>query len=374
MRGKGDTHHTHLQRALISHELRNALSGIAGLSQQLSCSGLTAGQLALVRALEQSTRQMRWLVRALGQGGESALFPLSPRLASLPGIELMEQLVHGHTVNAREAGMALLLDVRPDVPSGWRSDKRLLRLVLDNLLSNAIKYGRGEIMLEVEAAGDGLIIRVRNGGLGLDADAQSRMFEPWVRCAEGESETSGAGLGLYLCRCIMSRLTGSISYSAESAGGSCLALNLPSALPNRTRQSVSSPSRLLQSLVCVLSLHGGLRRSLASILARLSVARIVSAPEDIAQLSFADCVIEITDRSPAHTAGMRNRGLWFTASAPGRTKPGEDLSRWLPQPFLESTVGPVLMELVLERRLSRTSATRFSPAKGEMQDSVPKRY
>jgi len=356
MREKRGAHHNNLQRAMISHELRNALSGVAGLGQQLISSELTPEQLVLVRALHQSTLQMRWLVNALGPDGDNVQFPLAPRLSNLHGIELMEQLIRGHLAPAREKGSALLLCIRPDVPTMWRSDERLLRLVLDNLLGNAVKYGRGgEITMEVLTSGNGLIIQVRDDGPGLDSEAQTRMFDPWVRCEEGRSGVSGAGLGLYLCRCIMARLNGSISYSADGVNGSCFKLNLPGILTNRSRQSAALSCGLLQSLVCLLSLPDGFQCSLVSILSRLGVNRIVTERGRIANLPATVCVIEIAGSRSAHTAVRRQGGLSFTASAAGWKDCGATASRWLPQPFLESTVGPVLMELALQHRIFRTT-------------------
>jgi hypothetical protein len=373
MRGKRGVNQSNLHMAMISHELRNALSGSAGLGQQLAASGLTPEQLHLVHALQQSTRQMCWLVDALGREGENVQFPLSPRIASVHGIELLEQLIRSHLVPALEKGILLLLKVAPGIPPAWRCDERLLRLVLENLLGNAIKHGgSGEITLEVGAAETGLIIRVRDSGPGIDAEAQTRMFDPWVRGDRDGSEVNGSGLGLYLCQTIMSGLQGSLVYSAHGEEGSCFDLKLPRVLSTHNRQPVPAVSVLLRSVVCVLSLPDGLRSSLVSILLRLGVSRVVIAREELAELPESDCIVEISDRCPLPSAG-RQHGVLFIAAGECGVDPRTIRSRWLPFPILESTVGPLLMELAFEHRIARAAKTRINPATDETQDSVRKR-
>ena len=360
---------------MISHELRNVLSGFTGLGEQLAASGLAPKQLSLVRALQQSTRQMCWLVEALGLDGENAHLSLSPRFTNVHGIELLEQLIRCHILAAVENGKVLLLTIGSEIPSTWRCDERLLRLVLDNLLGNAIKYGGpGEIVLEVasDAAATGLEISVRDSGPGVETRAQTRMFDPWVRCDMGRSGVDGAGLGLYLCERIMSRLDGSIVYTANGVDESCFTLNLPGVASTQARQPAPVASGLIQSVTCVLSLPGSLQGSLAAILARLGVSRIVANREELADLPATVCIVEITDRCPAQIAGRQHGGLLFTAGANDRGISRTIRSSWLPRPFLESTVGPVLMALALEHRIFRMGDALLSPGTGETQDSVPK--
>jgi hypothetical protein len=289
------------------------------------------------------------------------------------GIELLEQLIRSHLVPALEKGILLLLKVAPGLPSAWRCDERLLRLVLENLLGNAIKHGgSGEITLEVRAAETGLIIRVRDNGPGIGEQMQTRMFDPWVRGDRGGSEVNGSGLGLYLCQTIMSGLQGSLVYSALGEEGSCFDLKLPRVLSTHNRQPVPAVSVLLRSVVCVLSLPDGLRSSLVSILLRLGVSRVVIAREELAELPESDCIVEISDRCPLPSAG-RQHGVLFIAAGECGVDPRTIRSRWLPFPILESTVGPLLMELALEHRIAQTARSRINPATDETQGSVRKR-
>jgi signal transduction histidine kinase len=96
--------------------------------------------------------------------------------------------------------------VTTDLPIGplmVAGDAGRLEQVLDNLLSNAVKYspGGGDIRVSLHQVVDGVVLTVRDAGIGLTPGAHERIFEPFGRAANAKQQgMPGMGLGLHICR------------------------------------------------------------------------------------------------------------------------------------------------------------------------------
>jgi signal transduction histidine kinase len=117
----------------------------------------------------------------------------------------------------------------PAAPCFVVVDTGRLEQVLVNLLDNADKYSPegGPIELAVRPEDGGVLIQVRDEGIGLPPGAEEAIFEPFGR-ADNTSGIPGMGLGLFICRNIVERHGGQIW--AESAGegrGARVSLRLP---------------------------------------------------------------------------------------------------------------------------------------------------
>jgi CheY-like chemotaxis protein len=133
------------------------------------------------------------------------------------------------------SGKGLLLARRVD-PVLWPAhliDPSRLRQILTNLVSNAIKFTHsGTVSLEVKVleASEGrqkLCCSVHDSGIGMSADTQRRLFEPFQ---QGESETSrrygGTGLGLAISRQLIELMGGTIQVTSTEGLGTRVAVTL----------------------------------------------------------------------------------------------------------------------------------------------------
>jgi signal transduction histidine kinase len=106
-------------------------------------------------------------------------------------------------------------------------DRLRMDQVVSNLVSNALKYGnRKPIEITVVAAGENAVFRIRDQGIGIDADAQSRIFERFERAVEGRSY-GGFGLGLWIARQVVEAHGGSIAVESAPNAGSTFIVTLP---------------------------------------------------------------------------------------------------------------------------------------------------
>ena len=93
------------------------------------------------------------------------------------------------------------------------ADGELLRVVYRNLISNACKYGRAGAVIQIRAldAGDRYRLNVWNEGPGVTQEQMNRLFQKFSRVQEArQGATKGTGLGLFICRTIVSRHGGKI--------------------------------------------------------------------------------------------------------------------------------------------------------------------
>lgn len=108
-------------------------------------------------------------------------------------------------------------------------DEHQLRQVFQNLMANAIEYSgddRPRISIDAERSGDMWTVSVRDYGIGIEPEYQSKIFEVFQRL-HAESEHSGSGIGLALCERIVERHGGTISVDSEPGEGSTFSFSLP---------------------------------------------------------------------------------------------------------------------------------------------------
>lgn len=118
----------------------------------------------------------------------------TPEFTSVGLDELFAQLEVEFAPLAQAAGLNLRV-----IKSGlvMRSDRRLLRRVLQNLLSNAIKYtDSGGVLLGCRRKGDHVSIQIHDTGPGIPENQQQRIFQEFHRLEDGALRARGLGLGL----------------------------------------------------------------------------------------------------------------------------------------------------------------------------------
>lgn len=101
-----------------------------------------------------------------------------------------------------------------------------LRRLVENLLINAIHHSlRGSrIRVDLESHGDGLRMRVADGGPGVPEEEIRRLFQRFQRISQ---DRPGSGLGLYLCRQIVTAHGGTIGLRNRPAGVAEIVVLLP---------------------------------------------------------------------------------------------------------------------------------------------------
>lgn len=152
---------------------------------------------------------------------------LQPEFVDLRIDEVLSQLEVEFAPIAQEKGLRLTF-----VPCTLtvRTDRRLLRRLLQNLVANAIKYTpRGRVLVGCRRKGKQLRIDVIDTGLGIPAGKQKIIFKEFQRLPQGVQAARGLGLGLSIVERIARVLDHKIALRSASSKGSSFMVQLPTA-------------------------------------------------------------------------------------------------------------------------------------------------
>lgn len=106
------------------------------------------------------------------------------------------------------------------------TDEKWLVFVIEQILSNAIKYTKqGGISIYMEE-GDGKVLVISDTGIGIAPEDQPRIFEKGFTGYNGRHDKKSTGIGLYLCRRILNRLSHTVSVESEPGIGTKIRLHL----------------------------------------------------------------------------------------------------------------------------------------------------
>lgn len=157
---------------------------------------------------------------------EVAGYPLHKEAVDMRG--LLQEISQDFTALARERGIRFKMHL-PDKPAVTWADKDAITKILTNLLDNGTKYAASvlEAGLQTDDVdGRRLVFYTLNDGPLIDQADQQRIFEPFVRLDTAKS-SSGAGLGLSLCRTLANLHGGTLTLHRSTAGFNKFILTLP---------------------------------------------------------------------------------------------------------------------------------------------------
>ncbi|HEU5326589.1 MAG TPA: PAS domain-containing sensor histidine kinase [Thermomicrobiales bacterium] len=211
--------------SIAAHELRTpvtALKGTAQLMQRQQARGVLdeARLVQYLARLETAADRLAALTSDLLDVSRLRTGQLPLHLAPVDLAALVSESVS----RAREVqdGRHQLTLTVADGLAPVLADAARLEQVLTNLLDNAAKYSPagGAIAVTVQSAAGGVELSVRDEGIGLPPGSAEIIFEPFGRAPNAtEHGLPGLGLGLYICRNIVTRHGGQLW--AESAGDQC---------------------------------------------------------------------------------------------------------------------------------------------------------
>jgi PAS domain S-box-containing protein len=126
----------------------------------------------------------------------------------------------------------IVLDISDKIPDA-DIDAGRIEQVLYNLVENAVKYSPAgnEVRVFSRQEKDGLVIGVRDYGIGIAPEDQQKLFEPFARLKE--SGSSGIGLGLVVCKRLVEAHDGRIWVESQPGQGSTFLFAIPSNKKNR---------------------------------------------------------------------------------------------------------------------------------------------
>ena len=252
--------------ANMSHEIRTPMNGVMGMSQLLRTTSLDDSQLAYVDDICSSSQALLNIINDILDLSkvESSNFELEHTTVDVHG--LLRSLCRLLAVNASEKGLELCCIIDRNVPAQVIGDPTRIRQILVNLLSNAIKFtSQGHVLLEAFWSPDSdhggeLRFTVEDTGIGMDADALSRIFKPFVQAdASTTRKFGGTGLGLTISRQLAQAMGGDICVDSLVGRGSKFCFTAQAELPPGrvvVPEPLTDSSRLRLLALCANTVSG----------------------------------------------------------------------------------------------------------------------
>lgn len=215
----------------VSHDLREPLRTIQGyavaLRQDVAEGNIKEFQFYVDR-IEAITRRIDQMVNDLLEFAR-----LSRADIPVENIAVLDAIKEAQSTLMPEQAYRSA-DIRLEVPEGLvaKAHRLVLAQAITNLISNAVKFvqpgHRAEALVSAQSNGARIRIEVKDGGIGIDPQAQDRIFNVFERL-HGEEEYPGTGIGLAIVKKGIERMGGSVGVESAPGTGSTFWIELPSA-------------------------------------------------------------------------------------------------------------------------------------------------
>jgi signal transduction histidine kinase len=216
--------------ANMSHELRTPLNAVIGFSEVLQdqlFGDLNDKQAEYVADIHSSGRHLLALINDILDLSKIEAGRMELQVSDFALSEVLQNSSALSRERANRLGVSLALEVEPSI-GVITADERMLKQVLFNLLTNALKFTArgGHVNVTARGDGDGVVVSVRDDGVGIAEADQARIFEEFQQVGTSNWQ-EGTGLGLALSRRLVELHGGLLRVESESGKGSTFTFNLP---------------------------------------------------------------------------------------------------------------------------------------------------
>ncbi|MFB1486362.1 MULTISPECIES: ATP-binding protein [unclassified Thiocapsa] len=217
--------------AVMSHEIRTPLNAVIGMSELLSLESLAPEHQEQVLLIHDNGRNLLALINDILDFSKIEAGKLQLEQEIFDPADLLQGTLRSFEAQQSPQRVRLLTQLAP-LPQWVNGDRLRLRQVLTNLIGNAVKFSpHGEVRLEADAdeTADGwrLRVRVADSGIGMSAEQQMRLFQPFSQADVSTSRHfGGTGLGLAICHRLVRAMGGEISCDSSPGQGSVFSFDV----------------------------------------------------------------------------------------------------------------------------------------------------
>ena len=210
----------------VSHDVLQPLNAARLFTSALRESGDPVEQRHLAERIDTSLRAAEELLDGLLDVSRLDAGALRPEIVDFDAGELLRQLASQYTPMAEARGISVRVHARS---IGVRSDRRLLRRVLQNFLANALRYTPdGRIVLAARPRGDAVALQVWDTGPGIPERHMRQIYEEFHRYEQPfDWDGRGLGLGLSICQRISRLLDHALDARSTVGRGSMFSIIAP---------------------------------------------------------------------------------------------------------------------------------------------------
>ena len=232
--------------ATVSHELRTPLTSISGYLEMLQDGeggALPEQAVAMLGIIDRNATRLRNLIEDLLTQSRIDAGRLRLELARVQLRPLLQSVLGAMAPLASASDVKLELSSSQDDLS-VQADPQQLEQVFTNLVSNALKFtppGGSVLVMLTPAEDDGVLIEVRDTGMGIPPDEYPNLFTRFFRASNAaEAALPGTGLGLAIVQEIVHRHGGAVDIDSELGAGTTVTVWLPATQDGSLRTSGSA--------------------------------------------------------------------------------------------------------------------------------------
>jgi signal transduction histidine kinase len=218
------------QLVAIAHELGRPLTGMRAAVETLqdgACADAEMRDTLLIGVAEELSRLER-LVGTLQNLHRHAIRPMQLNRSEVAPERMIRASVANFEPVAAQAGITLSVEMPPRLPLIRADEDRLIQ-VLTNLLDNAFKFTSrgGRITIQASEIEQGIQVCVMDTGVGIAPDELPHVFQQFYSGESRPPEKRGMGLGLAICREIITAHKGQIWAESEVGKGARFVFSIP---------------------------------------------------------------------------------------------------------------------------------------------------
>jgi Na+/proline symporter/signal transduction histidine kinase/ActR/RegA family two-component response regulator len=276
--------------AAASHDILQPLNAARLFTSALVEKTRKSQSAGLVANVDASLEEVEEILAALLDISKLDAGAMKAEPAEFPVNDLLSALARDYAPAA--AAKKLTFKVVPCRLS-IRSDRKLLRRVLQNLVSNAVKYtASGGVVVGCRRRGSMLSIEVHDSGFGIPDSKQKLVFREFERLGQDKGSEPGLGLGLAIVERMAKVMKHKVTTRSTYGKGSLFGISVPVAAvqtgargePERKLEAMPAP--LKDALVLVVDNEAAIVRGMETLLSNWG-ARVISAMDADAALNAA---------------------------------------------------------------------------------------
>lgn len=232
--------------SIASHELRNPLTTLAGFSELLL--NRTVPEETKSDWIKQINTESSRLAKILDEMLNTARVESGNLVNNPSEIDLQEVIEEAVKIAVEpESRPRVKLNLDSSLPHLYADSSKLTQ-VFSNLIGNAIKYspGGGEVTIIAKFRADkhGVVISVKDQGVGMTIEDMSNLFKKFFRAKDKSiANIPGNGLGLYIVKSFVTLMGGEIWVESELEKGSTFHVLIPASKPTAASAPKSAISQ-----------------------------------------------------------------------------------------------------------------------------------